>query len=285
MIGVIILNYNLDEEVLDLVNSFEDFKSKVSILVVDNYNKNTPSMFTDISVHYICTGKNIGYGRGNNVGFDFFERKGVPRVLVLNPDVFDVSIKLVECLNTILDDNSDVGAVSPLVYTTDSKDGGLEEARAQIQVRRLLKAREMWICSTAFRLLFPSVMRRFVYHDLRHKSGKHLVDSINGACFMIDLGRTGFRFNRGMFLYFEEIYLAYEFKTNNVKCVLDCDSLIRHVQGVSTGSRRGSYNFHRELQKIESEVFVYKRFRVMSNLGLFALKILRYLEICVRKYV
>ena len=285
MVGILILNYNLDSDVRTLVNSIIEKNLPIKILIVDNYHMNMPKVFGDIPVEYICTGENLGYGGGNNVGFDYFTRLGISRVLVLNPDIFDFRAEIIFELNDILEKVKSVGAVSPLVFTTQGLEGGLLEARRQIQVRRILPASEMFLCSTILRKIFPRVMGRFLYKDLLEMNGKSVVDSINGACFMIDLERTNFRFSDKIFLYFEEIYLGYVFKAKGLECILHSDVFVRHKQGMTTGSRRSRYVRERELQKLDSELVVYREFGVMNNLSLLIIKGLRYMEIGIRSYV
>jgi len=159
----------------------------------------------------------------------------------------------------------------------------LNTARAQIQVRRILSSFEMFICSTFLRKVFRFVMKRYVYSELKGKGGIHIVDSINGACFLIDLSRINFRFSEEMFLYFEEVYMGYLFKEVGLKFILHGDIFVRHSQGATTGSNNRSYSVLRERQKLSSELLVYTHFKVFNYFTLVIVKYLRLFEIVIRR--
>ncbi len=82
---VIILTYNTSEKIL--LNCLETIDKNVKVLIVENsdffkhkdlVNKN----FSNIEV--ICTGENLGYGKGNNFGI---KHASTNYILILNPDV------------------------------------------------------------------------------------------------------------------------------------------------------------------------------------------------------
>jgi len=82
---VIIVTYKTTQKIiLDCLNSIS---KEVSILIVENSNSfiNESLIITKFpNVNIVCTGENLGYGKGNNFGIN---RVKTDYVLILNPDV------------------------------------------------------------------------------------------------------------------------------------------------------------------------------------------------------
>ncbi len=81
---VLIVTYNTDKNIL--VNCLKSIDKRVKVLIVENSNKFKYSKdikkFKNIS--YVCSGKNLGYGKGNNFGLKKINTK---YALILNPDI------------------------------------------------------------------------------------------------------------------------------------------------------------------------------------------------------
>ena len=83
---IIIVTFNTPEKIiLDCLRSINN--NEVNILIIENSNnfshKNKiKSEFSNVDI--ICTGKNLGYGKGNNFGFKHIKSEFA---LILNPDV------------------------------------------------------------------------------------------------------------------------------------------------------------------------------------------------------
>ena len=84
-ITVLILTFNTPENIiLDCLSSIDE---DVKILIVENSNSfahkdKVLSKFDNVNI--LCTGKNLGYGGGNNFGI---EKAKTDYILILNPDV------------------------------------------------------------------------------------------------------------------------------------------------------------------------------------------------------
>ncbi len=82
---VIIVTYNTPEKIiLDCLRSIDP---EVKVLIIENsenfnYKKTVLSQFNNVEI--LCTGKNLGYGSGNNYGIKLAKTE---YVLILNPDV------------------------------------------------------------------------------------------------------------------------------------------------------------------------------------------------------
>ncbi len=81
---VLIVTYNTQEKVL--INCIKSINKKVKILIVENSNhfKHQKKIKKFRNVKFICSGKNLGYGNGNNFGLKKIKTRFV---LILNPDI------------------------------------------------------------------------------------------------------------------------------------------------------------------------------------------------------
>ncbi len=81
---VLIVTYKTDKNIL--INCIKSINKKVKILIVENSNKfeHAKSIRKYKNTKYICSGKNLGYGGGNNYGLKKIKTK---YVLILNPDI------------------------------------------------------------------------------------------------------------------------------------------------------------------------------------------------------
>ena len=82
---VVIVTYKTSEKIiLDCLRSID---SEVKVLIVENsenfkYKNQIQSQFSNVEI--LCTGKNLGYGAGNNHGIRLVK---TDYILILNPDV------------------------------------------------------------------------------------------------------------------------------------------------------------------------------------------------------
>jgi len=81
---VVIVTYKTDEKIL--TNCIKSINNNVKILIIENSSefksKEIFKNYPNLAIH--CTGKNLGYGGGNNFGLNFVNTK---YALISNPDV------------------------------------------------------------------------------------------------------------------------------------------------------------------------------------------------------
>ena len=81
---VLIVTYHTNKNIL--INCLRSIDRKVKVLIVENSNKFKYSK--DIkkfkNINYVCSGENLGYGKGNNFGLKKIKTK---YALILNPDI------------------------------------------------------------------------------------------------------------------------------------------------------------------------------------------------------
>lgn len=96
-ISIVLVTYNSTKHIYDCIDSIyknNDLGDDLEVIIVDNESEEQQAMFTRIRELYgdkillASSGKNGGYGFGNNVGFSM---SSSPIVIVMNPDVRIVS--------------------------------------------------------------------------------------------------------------------------------------------------------------------------------------------------
>jgi len=106
---VVIVTYKTDEKIL--TNCIKSINNNVKILIIENSsefkNKEIFKSYSNITIH--CTGKNLGYGGGNNFGLNFVNTK---YALISNPDViYDKSF--FENINFYLSEKINFSIIGP----------------------------------------------------------------------------------------------------------------------------------------------------------------------------
>lgn len=106
---VVIVTYKTDEKIL--TNCIKSINNNVKILIIENSgefkSKEIFKSYSNITIH--CTGKNLGYGGGNNFGLNFVNTK---YALISNPDViYDKSF--FENINFYLSEKINFSIIGP----------------------------------------------------------------------------------------------------------------------------------------------------------------------------
>ncbi len=201
-ISAIIVTYRHDpEEVRAAVESFLNTSLTVSLTVVDNdsgdgYAEQLQSVLPE-GVMLIPSGRNGGFGYGNNVGL-----KHAPParyMLFLNPDVV-VHEGTLEALVDYMESHAEVGAVSPKVLNTD---GSLQP----------LNKREPTVLDLFLRRVAPGLcserMARYTMMDAGYDAPCE-VEFMTG-CFMLiraDVLQEVGGFDERFFMYLEDADLT-----------------------------------------------------------------------------
>ena len=114
-ISIVLVTYNSSKHIydcLDSIHKYNDLGDELEIIVVDNDSEEQLAMFSRIRELYgdkillTSSGRNGGYGFGNNVGFSM---SSSPIVIVMNPDVRVVSPIFKDILKQF--DDSSVGMI------------------------------------------------------------------------------------------------------------------------------------------------------------------------------
>lgn len=263
-VGIVVLNYNSSAFVIACIQSLNKYETypDFEIVVVDNHSPNIGEIeqlkaSLPDSVHLVISKVNRGYAAGNNLGLQYLviERK-VDFAFILNGDVVFREPILKKLLDSFAKE-PELVAVSPIVGTWGEEEN---EWAGRIQVRRLLPWGWMMLCNTTFISRLPGVIAKssaYVYRELMpFKPGLHLVDTINGAAFIIDAKwlQTHNWLNENTFLYYEELILGLDIRKTGGKCGLNTLVSVIHYQGGSTGDHQNKVTrtlFHYSLDSFD----------------------------------
>lgn len=182
-VSVIVVNYNQKYFPRMCVDHLEKTRSEAErffqVIVVDNGS-------TDESIHYlremdkegriklIESGKNLGYGKGNNLGVANADGE---YILIANPDIF-VEPDTLQKLVTYADSHKEAGIIGPkLIYYN----GVIQDS-----CRRHMSPFDLVIKRTFLRKLpfFKKRVEKYLMEDFDHSKTQE-VDLITGACFLI----------------------------------------------------------------------------------------------------
>jgi GT2 family glycosyltransferase len=269
MLGIININYNSEMLVLRLLEDLEkQLYSDWFLVVVDNGSKpgNLENLrkINNEKVHLIEANENLGYAKGNNLGFNFLYEKFSEKldlVLICNNDIRITESKTFNKVITYFN-NNDISFLGPELVNLDGS------------------------CET------PSLNEKTYLKCLLHFGNNGIVDkifpekilknqhvySISGAFFFarvkdfISLNL----FDPNTFLYYEEEILFKKAKENNLKTfyLSDIKVLHEHSKVVSSNFNK----FWKKKQVYNSEIYFLKSILKVGSVKLNFFKIERKFE-------
>ncbi|MDR1591690.1 MAG: glycosyltransferase [Prevotellaceae bacterium] len=221
----IVLYKDTFEQVKLLVNTLRQSAAVGQIFLIDN-SPSKESRFEQLDACYYFNNKNLGYGKGHNLGLTSSYFSQVPYHLAINADI-QFQPDILQTIVDYLNQHPDVGALMPKVYYPNGK--------TQYLCRLLPSPIDL----IGRRFLPASWMRkRIAWLEMRSTDYSHIIDvpHISG-CFMMlrmaNLEKTGF-FDKRYFLYLEDIDLTRRLH-NYCRTVFFPDVSIIHMHN------RGSY--------------------------------------------
>jgi len=216
---VVILTYKTNEKIL--TNCLNLIDSKAKILIVENsknnlFKENLKKKYPYLNI--ILSGKNFGYGGGNNLGLSKVKTR---YALILNPDVI-LAQDFFEKINKYLDQqiNFHIIGVKYNDDTTWKSSGAFKEFDKRIKLKDEEKSN----------------------HDTLEA-----VDWVIGNTMLIDLEKFETRklFDENIFLYFEEFDLCRRIRSIQGKIYSSKDLFVKHFG--KKGSTDHNYNLEFEM--------------------------------------
>ena len=235
MVSIIIVNYHVQEELLECLTSIVSSKSKKTyeIIVVDNDEEK--SIHADLKKKFpkviYVSNENKGFGQASNVGSR--HAKG-EYLFFLNPDT-EVLPHAIDNLVSFFEKKKDAGVISPLLLDKNKKtyqQGALE----------LTPLRGVFALSFINKL-FPNnpVSNKYFLKDWNKKQTRE-VEVVPGTAFMMkkSLFEKLGKFDEKFFLYFEEFDLCKRVKKLGLKLFIYPEAKVIHHWGVSTKKKFSS---------------------------------------------
>ena len=215
----VILTYKTNEKILS--DCLDSIDSKVKVLIVENsknylFKENITKKYPGLNI--IMTGKNFGYGKGNNFGITEVKTR---YALILNPDVI-LEQDFFKKIDKYLDQKINFHIIGAN-YRNDST----------------------WKSSGLFSEFDKRV--KFNNEEKSNHDSLEVVDWVSGNAMLVDLKKFDTRnlFDENIFLYFEEFDLCRRVKSREGKIYSGKDLYVKHLGKKS--STENNHNLEFEL--------------------------------------
>jgi len=223
-LSVIIVNYKTPEKTSACIDSIKNSDTgdlNLEIVVVDNKSEDkSEEMITKNypDIKFVKSKKNIGMGRGNNLGV---ENSSGKFILILNPDTL-IKRNAIKALHDYIKEDEQVGVIGPKLLNPDKT--------LQHSCLRFPN-----VLTPIFRRTFLGNFARKHLDDFLMKDFNHLetreVDWMLGSCLMTKRNffeEDGFLFNNKFFMYFEDTDLCRRLKKRNFKVIYHPEAVVVH---------------------------------------------------------
>ncbi|HYM65392.1 MAG TPA: glycosyltransferase [Candidatus Sulfotelmatobacter sp.] len=264
MVSIIIVNYNLNDDILECLRSIfkSSQKTKFEVIVVDNSEKKILKAILKKKypkVKYIKSDKNLGYGSGNNMGAEIARGE---YLFILNPDtkIFDNTL---DFLQSFIKKNKKTGIVSPAILDEDNN-------FLNVQGTEELTPSNIILSQSFLRKIFPkrNILNELKYHNWNKRLPRE-VKAVPGAALMIS--KKNFEkiggFDENLFLYFEENDLSNKIRKLGYKLFIIPSAKILHKVARSTKKVKNIENIYKK-----SRFFYVKKY--YGTLNAFAVEFL-----------
>ena len=239
-VSIIIINYNTIALATECIKSILQHTHGISyeIILVDNcsnddIHRNVNENFAGCDfIKCVQLDKNVGFGRGNNAGFNVANGDFV---FCLNPDTLLVN-DAVSILFNFMKSNPDVGACGGNLFSIDKQPSH--------SFRRYLPGMEWELDLLTFQKL--GKLRYGKNSEFNHTRHPLDVGFITGADLMIrsDVVKKVKGFSTDFFMYFEETDICLKIRKAGYRIVSVPEAEIIHLEGGSFSDRKG-YEFNK----------------------------------------
>lgn len=226
-VSIIIINYNTWHLTKKCIDSIFQKTNNISyeIILVDNASTDgSKEIFEkDSRIRYIYSTVNLGFGKGNNLGFHYAKGR---YIFLLNSDTELINNAILELVN-FLNIHPEISIVGGSLY-----DKNLQPCHSYgILLPSLLQE-----FNTLFRGIF-TIRREKIINNSINNTGYATVGYITGADMMLrrdTIEKIGF-FDPDFFMYFEETEMTFRHNLNNNISAFFPSAKIYHLEGQSFG--------------------------------------------------
>lgn len=228
-LSIIIVSWNVRDLLRDCLRSIEATIGDLSLetIVVDGASADgTVDMVRAEfpAVRLIACDDNVGFPRGNNIGLAQARGRAV---LLLNPDTVVLPGAL-QAMVAHLRENSDIGAVGPMLLNTD---GTHQSSRRRFPTLGTMVYESTWLESVAPAAVLDTYYARDLPDDRIAD-----VDWLTGACIMVPAAvveQVG-GLDEGYYMYSEELDWCHRIKDAGWRIVYYPEAVIIHHVGKSS---------------------------------------------------
>ncbi len=256
--GFVILHYMAPEMTRRCVDALLKMRWNASVVIVDNASPDGSGAVlkaeyaAEKEVTVLCNQSNLGFAKGNNVGYDYLvNRGGCDFVVVMNNDVIiddpQFTRKVAEIYSQtafavlgpdVLNPGSGVHQSPVSLETFKESDLRDVDVRYAGYLRNYYWKRFKWSLKKALRRSDPKKQKQAAFYPERLEGVV-----LHGACFVFSELFTSARpycFNPSTFMYLEEGILQFECMRDGLKMVYDPSLQVLHLEDVSTDAAFGT---------------------------------------------
>ena len=227
-VEAVVVNYNAGGYLESAATSLKN-EGVERVWIVDNASSDGSSSFAGTAGEWVSVvnpGKNLGYGRGANVGF---EKTDSRYVIISNPDI-EVLPGAVATLVRELEEDRDCALVGPRILNSD---GSIYPSV------RYFPSMVDAAGHAALGQVFPTnpFTKRYKMLGADHAASFD-ADWVSGAFFLVrsDVFRKIGGFSDEFFMYMEDVFLCKTIREHGYTIRFCGDAVVRHEQGLTTAS-------------------------------------------------
>lgn len=256
MIDILVLNYNDAPTTIRFVNSVKDFSCVRYILVVDNHStdesRTVLKKIQNEKIIVVDSGKNGGYGFGNNYGIKLLQSEyNSEYILLSNPDVVVEESVLVE-LEIFLRNNNEYAIAAPFMLDT----------KGEKQFNTAFRIPSKWEYIFSIDLLISKLKGSFYYKNIEKETSEVIdVGAVTGSMFFMrvkDITECEM-YDENVFLYCEELILGKRLASIGKKIALLTRISFVHNHSVSI-SKTYKTLFSKQRLLMQSKMYVIKHY-------------------------
>jgi GT2 family glycosyltransferase len=272
MVDIVIVNWNTKQLLYNCLSFLtERSQGRYRIHVVDNASSDGSAEMVKVefpSVHLSENLTNVGFARANNLVLKTIKITEANNVLLLNTDVEFPQHDVIERMEEYLEQNPDVGAISPALFFPS---GLLQTGTAGHTPSWKTGFNSFLFLSN----IFPQIFKGFIFNlSYAVKRGRPLeVDWVGGACLMFRasiIQHVGL-LDSSFFMYAEDVEWCERIRSNGWKVVYLPSLRIIHYQGASsTVKKSNDVRWFRSLcfyVKMKQGLSSYVAFRLLATVG------------------
>lgn len=227
-LGIIIVNWNNADVILDCLRSIRVAGFISSVVIVDNASSD--SSIEQIKkeypkIHIIQNNENLGYTGGNNRGIKYLLDSGTKYIFILNPDT-EIEKDTIEKLIEVLQKDKKTGIAGPKIFDHEGK---------------------IWSCGGIIdKKRFSGGLIGLGEKDRGQYNKVRDVDYVPGTAIMVKrevFGEIGL-FDENYFAYYEDVELCRRAKQNKFKIIFVPNAVICHKASSSFCQQAGKKSFY-----------------------------------------
>lgn len=159
MLEFVVLHYQAIDETINCINAIkENIVSEKSIIIVDNNSPNhsgqkLQSIYADdIEVKVYISEENLGFARGNNLGYSYAKKDNPDYIIVMNSDVIILKQDLEKELNNARE-KYDFDVLGPDIFSTRTQNHQNPQRKDNYSLKELIKQKRKLKFKNIFKVL------------------------------------------------------------------------------------------------------------------------------------